>query len=94
MNVSNSNLNYLDGLVYEYRNTYHHSIGSKHVNAAYSVSWEEIESNNKAHEFSVGEAVKITKYMRIFLTKFTRKINEKKYLLLILCLILIFELIS
>ena len=94
MNVSNTNLNYLDGWVDEYRNTYHHSIGSKHVNAAYSVLWEEIESNSKAHEFSVGEAVKITKDIRIFLTKLTRKINEKKYLLLILCWILIFELIS
>lgn len=94
MNVSNTNLNYLDGWVDEYRNTYHHSIGSKHVNAAYSVLWEEIESNSKAHEFSVGEAVKITKDIRIFLTKLTRKINEKKYLLLILCWILIFELTS
>ena len=55
------------------------------MNAAYSVLWEEIESNSKAHEFSVGEAVKITKDIRIFLTKLTRKINEKKYLLLILC---------
>ena len=47
-NDSKSYLPYLNELVDQYNNTYHHSIRKKPVNADYSASTEKIESNPKA----------------------------------------------
>ena len=47
-NDSKSYLPYLNELVDQYNNTYHHSIRKKPVNADYSASTENIESNPKA----------------------------------------------
>ena len=58
---SNSYLGYLNKLVYEYNNNYHHSIGKKAVDSDYSAFTEEIESNLKPPEFKVGNRARITK---------------------------------
>lgn len=80
---SNSYLDYLNKLVEEHINTYHDSISKQPFYAKYSLLPEEIESNNKASKFKVGNRVQITKY-KLFLAYVTPKIGQEKYLLLIL----------
>ena len=63
---SNIYLGYLNKLIAESNNTYHHSIGKKPVNADYSVLTEEIKSSHKAPKFNIGDKVRITKYKNIF----------------------------
>ena len=55
-------------------------IRKKPINADYSVSTENIESNIKAPKSKENDIVKITKYKNIF----TLKIGQDKYLLPIL----------
>ena len=74
-----SSLPYLNKLVDEYNNTYHHSNNKKPINADYSALTENIETNPKAHKFNVNDRVKIDKYK-----KATLKIGQEKYLLSIL----------
>ena len=45
---SKSYLAYLNKLVDEYNNTYHHSINKQPINADYSTVTENIETNSKA----------------------------------------------
>ena len=40
----------------QYNDTYHHSINKKSINADYSVSTKNIESNPKACKFKVNES--------------------------------------
>ena len=80
---SNSYLDYLNKLVEEHINTCHDSISKQPFYAKYSLLPEEIESNNKASKFKVGNRVQITKY-KLFLAYVTPKIGQEKYLLLIL----------
>ena len=47
-NDSKSYLSYLNKLVDQYNNTYHHSIDKKRINADFSVLTEKIETNLKA----------------------------------------------
>ena len=65
-NDKKSGLSYLNKLVDQYNNTYHHSIGKKPINTDYSVLIEEIETNPKAPRFKVNDGVRITKYKNIF----------------------------
>ena len=46
-NDSKSYLRYLNKLVNQYNNTYHHSINKKSINADYSALTEKIETNFK-----------------------------------------------
>ena len=48
-NDSKSYLPYLNKLVDQYNNTYHHSINKKPVNTDYSVLTEKIETNPKLY---------------------------------------------
>ena len=59
-NDSKSYLPYLNKLVDQYNNTYHHSIGKKTINADYSALAENTESNSKAPKFQVNDRVRIT----------------------------------
>ena len=43
-----SYLSYLDKLVYQYNNTYHHSVNKRPINANYFVLTENTETNLKA----------------------------------------------
>ena len=74
VNDSKSYFPYLNKLD-QYNNTYNHSINKKPINADYSVSTENIESNPKAPKLLS---------IRIFLVKVILKIGQQKYLLLIL----------
>ena len=58
-NDSNPYLPYLNNLVDQYNNTYHHSINQKPSKADYSTSTETIESNSKALKFKVKDRVRI-----------------------------------
>ena len=60
-NDSKSYIPYLNKLVDQYNNTYHHSINKKPINADYSASTENNESNPKAPKFKVNDRVRITK---------------------------------
>ena len=66
-NDSKSYLPYLNKLVDQYNNTYHHSTGKKPINADYSALTEKIETNPKAPKFK--DRVRITKYKNIFSSK-------------------------
>ena len=66
VNDSKSSLPYLNKLVDQYNNTYHHSINTKPVSADYSALTENVESNTKVPKFKVNDRVRITKYKNIF----------------------------
>ena len=65
-NDSKPYLPYLNILVHQYNNTYHHSINKKPINAAYSALMKNIESSPKAPKLKVNDRVIITKYKNIF----------------------------
>ena len=65
-NYSKSYLAYLNKLVHNYSNLYHHSINKKPVDADCSALTEKIETNPKGHEFKVNNKVRITKHKNIF----------------------------
>ena len=58
-NDSKFYLLYLNILVDQYHNTYHHSINEKPTNADYSVLTEKIESYSKAPKFKVNDRVEL-----------------------------------
>ena len=71
-NDSKSYLPYLNKLVDQYNNTYHHSINKKPINADYSALTEKIETNLKFSKFKVNDRVKVTKYKNIFSKGYTK----------------------
>ena len=97
-NDNKSYLPYLNKLVDQYNNTYHHSINEKLINADYSAFTEKIETNPKAPKFKFTEKMRpILKLLslklmielellsiRIFLVKGILKIDQEKYILSIL----------
>ena len=87
------NLIFLNELLDQYNNTYHHSINKKPIKADYSALTQKIETDSKAPKIRVIDRVIITN-IRIFLVKFSLKIGQKKYLLLILFWKLILGLIE
>ena len=70
----------MNKLVYQYHNTYHHSINENPINVDYSVFTEKIETNHNAPKFIESELLIII----LFLEKITLKFGQEKYLLLIL----------
>ena len=83
VNDSKPYLPYLNKLVDQYNNTYHHFINAKPINADYSALIEKIETNPRVTKFKVNDRVRITKYKNIFSKAHTENWS-KKYLLLIL----------
>ena len=69
-------LPYLNKLVYQYDNTYHHSLNKKSINADNSPL---TVTNPKVSKFKVNDTVIITKYI-IYIIKIILKIGQKKYL--------------
>ena len=59
-NNNKSYLPYLNKLVDQYNNTYHHSINKNPINTDYSTLTEKIETNPKAPKFKVNDRVRIT----------------------------------
>ena len=76
-NDSKYYLPYLNKLVDQYNNSYHHSINKKPINADYSGLTEEIETNAKAPKFKVNDRVRITKYKNIFSKGYTENWSRK-----------------
>ena len=70
-NDSKSYLIYLNKLVRQYNNTYHHSVYKKPINANYSAFTEKIETNLKAPKFKINDRVRITKYKNVFSKGYT-----------------------
>ena len=70
-NDSKSYLSYLNKLLDEYKNTYHHSINKKPINNDYSDLTEKIETNCKAPKFQVTDRDRITMYKKIFSEGYT-----------------------
>ena len=83
-NDSKSYLPYLNKIVDQYSNTYHHSIHKKPTNAHYSASTENIESNFKASKFKVNDRVIINSVLKLLLGHIKSKIltekNNRKFL--------------
>ena len=77
------NLIFLNELLDQYNNTYHHSINKKPIKADSSALTQKIETDSKAPKFRIIDKFIITN-VRIFLVKVTLKIGQKKYLSLIL----------
>ena len=82
-NDSKYYLSYLNKLVDQYDNTFHHSTNKKPINSDYSTLTEKIWRNSKAPKFKVNVRVRITKFKNI-LVNVTLKVGQEKYLLLIL----------
>ena len=78
---SKSYLPYLNALIDQYNNTYHHSITEKHVNADYSALIEKTETNSKAPKFKVYDRVKIKKYKNIFSKDYTENWSREMYII-------------
>ena len=70
-NDNKSYLPYLNKLVDHYKNTYHHSINKRPINADYSVLTEKIETNPKVRKLKFNGRVRITKYKNIFSKGYT-----------------------
>ena len=78
---SKSYLSYLNKLVDEYYNTYHHSVNKKPINAGYSaLRLRQILKLLSLNLMIESELLSIRK----FLVKFTLKIGQEKYFLWIL----------
>ena len=56
-NDSKSHLPYLNKLVDQYNNTYHHSIDKRIANADYSALTKNIDTNPKAPKFKVNDRI-------------------------------------
>ena len=70
-NDRKSYLSYLNKLVDQYNNTYHHSVYKKPINADYSTLTVKIETNSTARKFKVYDRVRIIKYKNIFSKGYT-----------------------
>ena len=78
---SKSYLPYLNKLVDQYNNTYHHSINQKPINADYSALTEKIETNPKAPKFKVNGRVRIIKYKNIFSKGYTENWSREMFVI-------------
>ena len=74
-------LPYLNKLVDQYSNKFHHSINKKPINTDYSALTEKIESNPKAPKFKVDDGVRITKYKSIFMKGYTENWSREIFII-------------
>ena len=82
-NDNKSYLLYLNKLVDQYNNTYHHSINKKPINADYSAFTEKLTPILKLLSVKLMLDLELLS-IRIFLAKVILKIGQEKYLLSIL----------
>ena len=80
-NDSKSYLSYLNKLVDQYNNTYHHSINKKPINADYSALTEKIETNLKAPKFKVNSSIRITRYKNILSKGYTENWSREIFVI-------------
>ena len=79
-NNSKSYLSYLNKIVDQYNNTYHHSINKKPINADYSALIEKIETSSKAPQFNINDGVRIIKYKNIFSKGYTESWSKEIFI--------------
>ena len=77
-NDNKSHLLYLNKLVDQYDNTFHHSINKKPINADYSVLTIKLRSILKLLNLKLMTESELLS-IRIFLVKVTLKIGQEKY---------------
>ena len=80
-NDSKSYLSYLNKIVDQHSNTYHHSINKKPINADYSALAGKIEANSKAPRFKVNDRGRITKYKNIFSKGYTENWSREIFII-------------
>ena len=78
---SKSYLPYLNKLVDQYNDTYHHSVNKTLINADYSASTKNIESNLKAPKFKVNDRVRITEYKNTFSKGYTENWSREIFII-------------
>ena len=78
---SKSYLLYLNKLIDQCSNTYHHSVNKKPINADYSTSTKNIETNPKAPKFKVNDRVRITKYKNLFIKGYTENWSREIFII-------------
>ena len=81
VNDKKSYLNYLNKLVDQCSNTYHHSINKKSINVDYSTLTEKIEINPKTRKFKLMLESELLR-IGMFSVKVILRIGQDKYLLL------------
>ena len=82
MTANNSKfyLSYLNKLVDQYNNTYHHSINKKLFYADYSALTEKIETNSQAPKSEVNDRVRTTRYKNIFSKGYTENWSREIFI--------------
>ena len=80
-NDSKSYLPYLNKLVGQYNNTYHHSINKKPINADYSALTENIDLNLKAPKVKVNDRRRMIKYKNIFSKGYTENWSREIFII-------------
>ena len=76
-----SYLVFLNKLVDQYNNNYHHSINKKPINVDYSTLTEKIKTNHKAPKFKVNDRVIITNYKSIFSEGYTENWSREIFVI-------------
>ena len=80
-NDNKSYLPYLNELVDQYNNTYHHSNNQKYIDADYSALKEKTETNPKAPKFKVNDRVRITEYKNVFSKVYTENWSREMFII-------------
>ena len=80
-NDSKSYISYLNKVVDQYHNTYNHCINKKPINANYSASTKNIETNLKTPKFNVNDRVRIAKYKNIFSRGYTENWSREIFII-------------
>ena len=70
-NANKSYLSYLNKLVDQYNNNYHHSINKKPINVDYSALTEKSETNPITLKFKINDRVRITRHINTFSKGYT-----------------------
>ena len=79
-NDSKTYLSYLNKMIDQYNNTYHHSTNKKPINADYSALTEPNETNSKVPKFKVNDEVRIAKYKNIFIKGYTENWSREIFI--------------
>ena len=80
-NDTKSFLPYLNKLVDQYNNTYHHSINKTPTDADYSILTETFEKNSKPPKYKVNDRVRITTYKNILSIGCTKNCSREIFLI-------------
>ena len=80
LNDSKSYLSYLNKILDQYNNTYHHSINKKTINGICSILIEKTQANPKASKFKVNDRFRITTYKNIFSKGYTKNWSREIFI--------------